>query len=271
MTMRIERAGRDGQPSFRPCNVVLVGCGGTGGWLAEPLARLLAFHPGAAPFREAPGDNLLLVDGDRWESRNRERQACRSADVGLHKVTTLAERVAAMELPDVRPWSIEEYLRTVDDVDLVLRNLPTPLLVICAVDNMAARVNVLRWLDEFCEGDWAFVSPGNGTGDVRGQVVLDGCVAGCALTASLLRREQYANPDDTGQPATVSCAAAVPDAPQLITANMLAATLTLHVVHGLLTGGDFYQETMFDVHESRGLRVYTDGDRIPARRLNGDL
>jgi len=46
--------------------MILIGCGGTGTWLAHGLAKSLQF--------QAPGSALLLIDGDSFEPKNAERQ-----------------------------------------------------------------------------------------------------------------------------------------------------------------------------------------------------
>jgi molybdopterin/thiamine biosynthesis adenylyltransferase len=64
--------------------MVLVGCGGTGGFLAEALCRLLIGRRAA----------LYLVDMDRVEPHNVARQAFDRADVGAFKAQVLAERLS---------------------------------------------------------------------------------------------------------------------------------------------------------------------------------
>src|SRR4051812_8233322 len=64
--------------------IVLVGCGGTGGFLAEALCRLLIGRR----------SRLHLVDPDRVEPHNVARQAFDRRDVGSFKAEVLAERLA---------------------------------------------------------------------------------------------------------------------------------------------------------------------------------
>ena len=64
--------------------IVLVGCGGTGGFLAEAVCRLLIG-------RQA---QLYLVDMDRVESHNVARQAFDRSEVGHFKAETLARRLS---------------------------------------------------------------------------------------------------------------------------------------------------------------------------------
>src|SRR5919199_1966851 len=78
--------GYDGRPlrCAREATIVLVGCGGTGGFLADALGRLLLG-------RDA---RLFLVDLDRVEPHNLGRQAFDRRDVGRFKAEALAERLA---------------------------------------------------------------------------------------------------------------------------------------------------------------------------------
>ena len=48
---------------------ILIGLGGIGSQLVDPLARTLAYSSG-----ERSSKKLLLVDGDTYSKRNRERQ-----------------------------------------------------------------------------------------------------------------------------------------------------------------------------------------------------
>ena len=63
---------------------MLVGCGGTGGFLAEAVCRLLIGRR----------SRLYLVDPDRVEPHNVARQAFDRRDVGRFKAEVLAERLA---------------------------------------------------------------------------------------------------------------------------------------------------------------------------------
>lgn len=94
----------------REATIVLVGCGGTGAFLAERLARVLID-------RRA---RLCLVDHDRVEAHNVARQAFARRDVGRHKVDAVAERLRGIAprlevlrstlpyLPDVHRGVFEE-------------------------------------------------------------------------------------------------------------------------------------------------------------------
>jgi len=70
-------------------NIVLVGTGGTGGYLANYLAKSIALVNAS---RRTAQHCLTIVDGDRVEDKNVTRQNFTTADVGRFKSEVLAER-----------------------------------------------------------------------------------------------------------------------------------------------------------------------------------
>src|SRR5437870_5415744 len=68
----------------REATIVLVGCGGTGGFLAEAICRLLLGR----------NAQLFLVDPDRVEPHNVARQCFDRDDVERFKAEVLAERLS---------------------------------------------------------------------------------------------------------------------------------------------------------------------------------
>ena len=73
--------------------ITVVGCGGTGGFVAEGLCRLFQG-------REA---TIVLVDHDRVEPHNLLRQNFYAGDVGQFKSKALADRLA--KSLQRRPWA----------------------------------------------------------------------------------------------------------------------------------------------------------------------
>lgn len=85
MSYIFQPATRSGRPGAQIATIVLVGCGGTGGSVAESLCQLLIG-------RQA---SLYLVDSDRVEAVNVARQAFDLPDVGRSKAEVLADRLSA--------------------------------------------------------------------------------------------------------------------------------------------------------------------------------
>lgn len=143
--------------------LILVGCGGTGSFLALHLARL------AYDARERHGLALQLtfVDPDRVEAGNLGRQNFCPAEVGANKALALAWRYsAAFGLP------ITAHTRAFQPSDVPnWVSVQQPVVLVGAVDNAAAR----RVLHETCVargGRVWWLDCGNH--DQAGQVLL-GC------------------------------------------------------------------------------------------------
>src|SRR5438094_829538 len=85
MTYVFRQPTMSGRQGALSASIVLVGCGGTGGFVAESLCRLLIG-------RRA---ELYLIDPDRIETANVARQAFDRDDVGGFKAEVLAVRLSA--------------------------------------------------------------------------------------------------------------------------------------------------------------------------------
>lgn len=126
--------------------IALVGCGGTGGFLAEGLCRLLLGYPQL---------RLRLIDGDRVEEGNLGRQNFYPEDLGRFKSQVLAERLARKYQ---RP--IAYSISGVHDRDRRDRRnweLGCGLVVGC-VDNAPARATIAEAVSP---GQW-WLDAGNG-------------------------------------------------------------------------------------------------------------
>lgn len=115
--------------------IAQVGCGGTGGFLAEAIGRLLLGIPSA----------FVLVDHDRVEERNVARQSFTTRDIGGWKAQVLAERLARQFGREVG-YSVLPYDRDLHARVFTPRPSRLALIVGC-VDNAAARRAVMATLD----------------------------------------------------------------------------------------------------------------------------
>lgn len=240
----------------REATVVLVGCGGTGGFLAEAVCRLLLERPA----------RLCLVDPDRVEPHNVARQAFDMADVGRFKTEVLAERFArrfGREVGySVLPYDAELHAEVFSDARSRLN-----LLVGC-VDNSAARRAIAATLDERRSG-YAYPYPrqpvwwlDTGNGRNSGQVLLGNAtrpealrgafapsVELCrALPAPSLQRPDLLHAPPAPQPAP-DCAEAVAAGDQGPTVNQVVAALAASYVEKLLAGTCGWMATYFDLDD----------------------
>lgn len=213
-----------------PPSIVVVGCGGTGAFVAEGLCRLL----GEARV------TLALVDHDRVEEHNLRRQAFYQRDLGRFKAEVVAERLSrdfGREIAySVYPYGPEvhhEFFRGLHSGEGI---------IVGCVDNAAARSSIAQviqrqwWLDA-------------GNGEHSGQVLIGNTVRAEDLKGSFIEEEEICRALPTPslqQPALLvpapepvpppDCAEAVAAGDQSPTINQAMAALTLEFLSRFLVG-----------------------------------
>lgn len=116
--------------------MLIVGCGGSGGWAVQMLAK--------SPNRDLA---IILMDADRWESRNLDRNLIAPRDLGKPKVRTAENTLrktgwAGEILPRPR------YLARGTDDWRELLSRHGQLRILSCVDNHTARNCCLELADE---------------------------------------------------------------------------------------------------------------------------
>jgi hypothetical protein len=134
--------------------VSVVGCGGTGGFVAESLCRLLP--------RDA---NLILIDNDHVEERNLARQNFIRSELGQFKSEVLAKRLS------------QRFDRGVgySTLPVAMVNLLTPGLVIGCVDNGPARKDIAQKVSKTFQTSaytYSYWWVDSGNGNNYGQVII---------------------------------------------------------------------------------------------------
>lgn len=214
-------------------NILVVGCGGTGGFVAEGLCRLLS----------KSNIPIILIDPDRVEPHNLMRQHFYQGDVGKFKSQAMAERLARQFGRSIG-YSVYPYAH-----DLVqehyggglMRQMSQGIIIGC-VDNPAARRSIASGFDIY---NW-WIDAGNGYSS--GQVLIGNCHDTVFLEGAFREetREVCRLPLPTVQlpsllapPTTVDtprdCAEEVAAEEQSPVINQAMATLVLEFVHRLLT------------------------------------
>jgi hypothetical protein len=207
----------------------VIGAGGTGGHLIPLLSRLLTYHPQASA-------DLTIHDGDSFEPHNVVRQPCGDAAEGTPKATWVQQLCAQQGL------QVQASCRYLDQrrFSRLLEASSGTTCVIAAVDNDATRRMCLDVLDATPpERNWLFITPGNAGADdpqaaIRGNILWYGRIGGRTyginpkLAFPNIEHPQDAIPREGG------CMLEQASAPQLISANAMAAALTLTVVQNLL-------------------------------------
>jgi len=240
------------------CNVTVVGCGGTGGFVAEGLCRIL---PAMA--------KLLLIDPDRVEERNLLRQNFYITDLGMYKSEALAHRLAA------------KFNRPVAYSTLPVSMVKgTHNIVIGCVDNGLARGSIAEiasprgyQAQRSLSGWW--VDAGNG--ENYGQVLVGNTSTAqlCPSFGAIKRRAVYRDicvalplptiqrPELLKQVTRVNnCAAAVAQNAQSPTINQVMAALVLEVVRRILDGTCPWMQLYLDMETGALSSVYATPESV---------
>lgn len=214
--------------------IAVVGCGGTGGFLAEGLCRLFL----------DTSIRVILVDHDRVEERNLLRQNYYPEELGRFKAQALAERLALKYRRPVA-YALDPFSSPLEEKSMLgpdWRALSPGILVGC-VDNAPAREAMAQWCSRWQMGWWVDV----GNGQQFGQVLV-GNAPPDRLRGAFREKEGVciALPRPTDQrpellvaptpPLDPSCAEAVALEQQSPTINQAMAALTLEVVRRLVAG-----------------------------------
>ncbi|MXZ90488.1 MAG: hypothetical protein F4W95_07400 [Chloroflexi bacterium] len=215
--------------------ITVVGCGGTGGFVAEGLCRLF----------QGRDATIVLVDHDRVEPHNLLRQNFYRDDIGKFKSQALADRLS------------QSYNRAVGYSVYPFREESRPegsrypglsyhggSLIIGCADNAAARRAMAdclpgdpcRWLiDAGNDTNWGQVLVGN----IAHRVVLEeppfsGDTCHLAPAPTLQRPDLLTAV--SARPPDVDCAAALDLTDQDPTINQMMASLVLQVVRRMVAG-----------------------------------
>jgi len=179
--------------------IYIIGCGGVGSWLAQTLCRL------------GNPKMITLVDGDKLEEKNRDRQLFREADIGKNKAVALAAQIGSRFSDQ---WYSEH----------LFAHEPGDWLFGC-VDNNPGRDMVLKACDIY---DCKAILAANETHS-EAYVYLPEW-RGTKLDPRVYYPEIAS--DESGNPAArgIGCTGeAQKGNPQLVTANVMAAALASHM------------------------------------------
>lgn len=210
----------------------LIGAGGTGSALIDPLVRYLTTHHGGT---DPDVWQLGVIDGDAVEPKNLERQLFSEGAIGVNKARALA---TTFGLPGV--IGIPEYL----DRTNIARYLTEGVTVLIAVDNFPVRALIEDHVATL--RDAIVVNGGNErhTGSCQVWVRQNG--EDVTPRLSFLHPELRAGGDDR---AAMTCTqvAALQGGEQLIVANMASAMWMLTGLMQIQRNTATWTEVQFDV------------------------
>lgn len=223
---------------------IVVGVGGTGGYLVPNLARMISVINQTKNKRHS----LTLVDGDEVETKNLTRQNFIQSDLDKNKAEVMARRYAnAFGIPIT---SVAKYLETPRDLfEVVSTGNPydVPVIIGCVDNNKTRQIihEYFFWAMERKRVIWL----DSGNEEFTGQVVfgynyyrnIDRLLDGN-------RYEFFAPPVTVLYPdvlydaesklyTELSCAERAISAPQSISANITASNILMNFANSILTAG----------------------------------
>jgi len=222
-----------------PKRFVLVGAGGIGTWLAAGLVRLLEW--------KYPGSALIIVDGDNYEAKNKERQDFskigNKAVVKAHELTPQFPNTMIIPIPK---WVVsDDYSGVADDESPKIT--ATQLLnendvVFAVVDNFAARKIIFDAASKLNNID---VFTGGNDDHLFGSIYHYQKRDGVEVTEHPVHfHPEYESPPDKN-PGELSCQerSEIEGGTQLLATNMAVASFILGRVHKTIVNDQNPEET----------------------------
>jgi molybdopterin/thiamine biosynthesis adenylyltransferase len=212
---------------------VVVGCGGTGGYLVRDLARIIGVVNKQFNFRH----NMLLIDGDKVEPKNLNRQNFISEDLSINKAEILAARYSAAYGIDIS--FLGKYIKTenLGEVRDAINSFGNSVVLIGCVDNNKTRHMLHDLYRTYNFNNITYVDGGNE--EHAGQVVISTkrcwTVNGADIPIQIQDIvELFALEANDKHPDEVSCAEHAVSSPQDISTNMLAAQIIFGYCNSIL-------------------------------------
>ncbi|MDE1871728.1 MAG: ThiF family adenylyltransferase [Candidatus Micrarchaeota archaeon] len=200
--------------------VKIIGLGGIGSWLAKAVAPILYYG-------ERQPTLLSLIDGDKYEPKNHNRQAFKLSDSMSYKAEAQHAELAEFESPKLFIQAHNEFINHDNVSDYVCCD---DIVLLC-VDNHATRKTV----SDHCATlrNVTLISGGNDYDDGNVQVYVR--KNGRNKTANLTTyHPEIANPTDR-PPDEVGCEQAIAQGEtQTLTANFMCASIMLCLLQGAL-------------------------------------
>lgn len=215
----------------RPFQVLIIGAGGTGGYVIPHLYRIA--------FAANRKSRIIIADGDVVEDKNLVRQSFSYVDVGENKAKVMAERYS--DVFGIETEYIPNFIEDEEQLYNLLEvkypyysNAPKPIsILIGAVDNNRSRVmchNVFKIMD-----DIIYIDSGNA--EFGGQVVCGAKMGGKVMSKPVASVYPDILADTEKFPSELSCAERSISAPQSIAANLFASTAISTMLYYLLIKG----------------------------------
>lgn len=215
--------------------IKVIGCGGIGSWLVDPLCTLLAFSP-------VPSIEVTLIDGDTYEERNRERQ---NFDEIGPKASVTASRLKD-RFPRLQFWDEPTYLT---EGNIISRIREHDIVAVC-VDNHKTRKLISDRAEEL--DNVTIISGGNELTD--GNVLIHVRRDGENVTLPIANKyhPELLKPGDKnpGDDKEHGCQVMAAVEPQLVATNFHVASCMLDEIYKVVSdhaGVGMASEVNFDI------------------------
>ena len=210
-----------------PVKILVLGVGGTGGHIIPNLYRM------AYSLKDKRPIDIILADGDTVEKKNLLRQNFIEADLDQKKSTVLAQRYSsAFGVPvNYIPDFIESDEKLTDILKPGQEN-EIPILLGCVDNNRSRQMchRVFQILDNL-----VYIDSGNG--EYTGQIVCGVRKNGKTKLNPVCHFYPEMLTDSDKFKSEESCSDAIVSSPQNIMANVMAATILLSYLNGILALG----------------------------------
>lgn len=239
--------GQSTRPPTGSLHLVLVGCGGTGGWLVPALARL-----GHALYVSGRETQITLIDHDIVEPGNILRQNFCEAEIGLSKAQTLVNRLSPVFRRSMS--AVAEPFKA----EMIREFSGDTLILIGCVDNAAARQELSRalkltsqpvwWIDSGNHAESGQVRIGSTASPHRLRQPFDADGFCIALPAPGLQSPDLLVPwAEMNNPVSASCEQMALWNTQSLVVNQRAAAIVAQYVTALVCGSLKTYATHFDL------------------------
>ena len=241
---------------------IVVGAGGTGGYLIPNLARMVSLT--SEKFEdEGVSHRITIIDADSIEPKNLTRQQFVQPDIGKNKAEIMARRYGRSF--GLTIGYIKKYIESPEDlVQLMNSSEHTPVLV-DAVDNNKTRLIMKEAMDEYGKtGEILQISSGNE--EYAGQVIFN--YKNKDIYTSVLSSDGATTRNTPGLfevfptaeigqlPTELSCAEQAISSPQNIHVNMTAANLMFGYVNKILNYRPINELAIFFDTKTQQTSVY---------------
>jgi len=222
-----------------PKRFILIGAGGIGNWLASGLVRLLEW--------KYPGSALIIVDGDNYEEKNRERQEfTKIGNKAVVKATELVSQFPNTTIIPIPKWVVSDDFTGIADENspkiTASQLIQENDVVFAVVDNFAARKIIF---DTAARLDNIDVFTGGNDDGLFGSTYHYQKRDGIEITAHPAEfHPEYENAPDKN-PGELSCQdrAKIEGGTQLLATNMAVAAYLLGRVQKTIVSNQSPEET----------------------------